>query len=211
MSSSQKEQEQAIALAGVFQAAALVHQMATKGMVSQDSFETSIGSILNTNPSSTLDVYSGNTYGLNLGMRTLRSFMNKEPDANTHILRYAMSILYLEKRLRKDPEMLNAIGQRLDQVQMQSHHFSITHENVIASIASLYQDTISTFSFRIQVQGEPNILRQTGNADKVRALLFAGIRSGILWHQLGGRRWKLLFSRKRVINALDAAARSGMH
>lgn len=211
MSSSNKEQEQAIALAGVFQAAALVHQLANKGMVSQDSFETSIGSILNTEPDSVIDVYGGNTYGLNLGIKTLRSFMNKEPDANTHILRYAMSILYLEKRLRKNPDMLNAIGQRLDQVKMQSHHFSTTHENVVASIASLYQDTISTFSFRIQVQGEPNILRQAGNADKVRALLFAGIRSGILWHQLGGRRWKLLFSRKKVVRALEDAARSGLH
>ncbi|MBB1487700.1 high frequency lysogenization protein HflD [Oceanospirillum sediminis] len=211
MSLSNREQEQAVALAGVFQAAALVHQLANKGMVSQDSFETSIGSILNTDPESTLAVYGDNTYGLNLGMRTLRSFMNKESDANTHVLRYAMSILYLEKRLRKNPDMLNAIGQRLDQIKMQSNHFSTTHENVIASIASLYQDTISTFSFRIQVQGEPDILRRPGNADKVRALLFAGIRSGILWHQLGGRRWKLLFGRKKVIRALDDATRSGMH
>jgi len=208
MSSSHKDQEQAIALAGVFQAAALVHQLANKGMVSQDSFEASIGSILNTSPESTIDVYGGNTYGLGLGIKTLRSFMNKDAEASTHILRYAMSILYLEKRLRKDPEMMAAIGQRLDQVTMQSHHFSPTHENVIASIASLYQDTISTFSFRIQVQGEPNILRQAGNADKVRAMLFAGIRSGILWHQLGGRRWKLLLTRKRVLRALEDATRS---
>lgn len=204
MSSNQKEQDQAIALAGVFQAAALVHQLANKGMVSQDSFETSIGSILTTDPERTIEVYGGTAVGLHLGIKTMRSFINKEAEASTHILRYAMSILYLEKRLRKDPQMLNAIGQRLEQIKMQSNHFSVTHENVIASIAALYQDTISTFSFRIQVQGEPNILRQAGNADKVRALLFAGIRSGILWHQLGGRRWKLLIMRKKIIRALDS-------
>lgn len=207
MSSEQKEQDQAIALAGVFQAAALVHQLSNKGMVSQDSFETSLGSIITTDPARTIDVFGGTTAGLALGIKTMRSFINKEAEASTHILRYAMSILYLEKRLRKNPQMLNAIGQRLEQVKMQSNHFSITHENVIASIAALYQDTISTFSFRIQVQGEPNILRQAGNADKVRALLFAGIRSGILWHQLGGRRWKLLIMRKKIIRALDSLDR----
>ncbi|OPX54126.1 high frequency lysogenization protein [Oceanospirillum multiglobuliferum] len=204
MSSNQKEQDQAIALAGVFQAAALVHQLANKGMVSQDSFEASIGSIMATDPERTIDVFGGSPAGLSLGIKTMRSFINKEAEASTHILRYAMSILYLEKRLRKDPQMLSAIGPRLEQIKMQSHHFSTTHENVIASIAALYQDSISTFSFRIQVQGEPNILRQAGNADKVRALLFAGIRSGILWHQLGGRRWKLLIMRKKIIRALDS-------
>ncbi len=207
MSSTRQDQEQALALAGVFQAAALVHQLANKGMVGQDSFETSIASILETDPENTLAVYGGSAQGLHLGIRTLRGFVNKDNDTSTHVLRYAMSILYLEKRLRKDNQMLNAIGQRLEQVKMQSHHFSNTHENVIASIASLYQDTISTFSFRIQVQGEPNILRQNTNAEKVRALLFAGIRSAILWHQLGGRRWKLLLGRKKILRALDDVAR----
>lgn len=207
MSSSRQDQEQALALAGVFQAAALVHQLANKGMVDQDSFATSIQSIIVTDPGNTLEVFGGDTHGMSLGIRTLRGFVNKDSEASAHILRYAMSILYLEKRLRKDGSMLNAIGQRLEQVKMQSHHFSGTHENVIANIASVYQDTISTFSFRIQVQGDPNILRQSGNAEKVRALLFAGIRSAILWHQLGGRRWKLLLARKKILRALDDLAR----
>lgn len=207
MSSSRQEQEQALALAGVFQAAALVHQLANKGMVDQEHFATSINSILETDPEDTLAVYGGSAQGVSMGIRTLNSFVNKDAEASSHVLRYAMSILYLEKRLRKDGRMLNAIGQRLEQIKLQSHHFSPTHENVIAGIASLYQDTISTFSFRIQVQGEPNILRQNTNAEKVRALLFAGIRSAILWHQLGGRRWKLLLARKKILSALDDLSR----
>ncbi|MEK7758734.1 MAG: DUF489 family protein, partial [Pseudomonadota bacterium] len=35
-------------------------------------------------------------------------------------------------------------------------------------------------------------------ADKVRAALLAGIRSAVLWRQLGGRRWQLLFSRGKL-------------
>ncbi|MDX1397057.1 MAG: DUF489 family protein [Oceanospirillum sp.] len=50
-------------------------------------------------------------------------------------------------------------------------------------------------------------MRQNSNAEKVRALLFAGIRSAILWHQLGGRRWKLLLGRKKILRALDDVSR----
>jgi len=33
--------------------------------------------------------------------------------------------------------------------------------------------------------------------DKVRAALLASVRSAVLWHQLGGRQWQLLISRKQ--------------
>lgn len=45
-------------------------------------------------------------------------------------------------------------------------------------------------------------LQDSRNADKVRALLLAGIRSAMLWRQLGGRRWQLLFSRRKLLDQL---------
>ncbi|MCW9047867.1 MAG: DUF489 family protein, partial [Gammaproteobacteria bacterium] len=47
-------------------------------------------------------------------------------------------------------------------------------------------------------------LSQTNNANKVRALLFAAVRSAVLWRQCGGSRWQLLLSRKKYI---ESAAR----
>jgi len=35
-------------------------------------------------------------------------------------------------------------------------------------------------------------------ANRIRALLLAGIRSAVLWYQLGGRRWRLVIYRKRI-------------
>ncbi|HKM37225.1 MAG TPA: DUF489 family protein, partial [Thiopseudomonas sp.] len=40
-------------------------------------------------------------------------------------------------------------------------------------------------------------------AAKVRALLFAGIRSARLWRQLGGRRWHLLTKRGAMLHELN--------
>jgi high frequency lysogenization protein len=48
------------------------------------------------------------------------------------------------------------------------------------------------------VNGEHGHLGNPVVAAKVRAALFAGIRSAFLWHQLGGNRWQLLFSRKKI-------------
>ncbi len=45
-------------------------------------------------------------------------------------------------------------------------------------------------------------LQQTDNAAKIRALLLAGIRSARLWRQLGGHRWQLIFSRRKLLATL---------
>ena len=108
----------------------------------------------------------------------------------------------LERQLDKRGDMLQVVGSRLDQIQAQADHFGVTHENVIASFGGLYQDTLSTFRQRIQVQGDMRHLQQTDNASKIRALLLSGIRSERLWRQLGGHRWQMVFSRRKMLDAL---------
>lgn len=197
-------QRQTLALAGVFQAAQLVHDLATRGLVDQHTFASSIGSILITDPETTADIYGGDFFNLHTGATTLRKVLLKDSSIAPQVLHYAMGILVLNTKLAKNQPMLTAIGQRLDTVKSQAMHFNPTHENVLAALAGLYQDTLSTLSYRIQVKGNPTILQQTGNADKVRSLLLAGIRSAMLWSQSGGKRWKLLFSRKKILQDLDA-------
>jgi high frequency lysogenization protein len=51
---------------------------------------------------------------------------------------------------------------------------------------------------RIHVKGVPEHLRKQDVADKIRALLLSGIRSALLWQQLGGRRWHLFVYKKRI-------------
>ncbi len=75
---------------------------------------------------------------------------------------------------------------------------------VINKIDGLYQETISSISPRIIVQGDQGFLTNTDNASKIRTLLLAGIRSAVLWNQLGGSKWKLLFSRKKYLHAAQS-------
>jgi high frequency lysogenization protein len=54
------------------------------------------------------------------------------------------------------------------------------------------------------VDGEHHILNVQENADKIRALLLAAVRSAVLWRQCGGSRWQMLFKRDQLIAEAEA-------
>lgn len=195
--------EQLIALAAVFQAAALVDKLARTGQVSEADTACLLGSLLVRDPKSTLEVYGGDDLNLREGYKALASALERNPASlQRDPLRYALALLGLERQLAKRDDLLQVIGNRLDQIQQQVGHFGLTHDNVVSSCGALYQDTISTFRQRIQVQGDMRFLQQAAVAAKVRALLLTGIRSARLWRQLGGHRWQLVFSRSKLLKEL---------
>ncbi|HSC83363.1 MAG TPA: high frequency lysogenization protein HflD [Pseudomonas sp.] len=195
--------EQLIALAAVFQAATLVDKLARTGQASEADTGCLLGSLLVRDPQSTLEVYGGDDLNLREGYKALASALERNPASlQRDPLRYALALLGLERQLAERDDMLQLIGTRLDQIQQQVGHFGLTHDNVVSSCGALYQDTISTFRQRIQVQGDMRFLQQAAVAAKVRALLFTGIRSARLWRQLGGHRWQLVFSRGKLLKEL---------
>ncbi|WP_432694956.1 lysogenization protein HflD [Marinobacterium sp. YM272] len=223
---ARQHDEQAIALAGLFQAVSLVEQIARRGMVAQNSFETSIASLFASNPKLTEDVYGGARdlpYNLSLGLKQMQELVDKRAGGiNPDVMRYALTLIQLERKLAARPDMMDEIGKRLDQLEQKARYFGeqpsdestatdtapadpsiYTHSNVIAGIASLYQDTLSTFTIRVQVGGDPRHLQNSENAARIRALLLAGIRAVILWRQVGGKRWHLFFFRSRVRPSLQ--------
>jgi len=188
--------DKTIALAGIFQSASLVTQIASKGIVDSHDLETAVRSTLNMNPSSTAAVYNG-VDNLRTGFHTLSSHLGEgayQRDANT--ARYVISLLHLSRKLLKNDAMLATISQRLERVQEQVDMFGVTHDNTLANLASIYSDTISTLSPKVIVTGEDSYLTSPGNADKIRAILLSGIRSGILWLQVGGSRWQIVLKRR---------------
>ncbi len=213
---SRNQDEQTIALAAMYQAAALVDQIANRGMFAQSSFETSINSLFEMNPSSTEQIFGGKEtlpHNLSLGLKTLLDNINKNgAERSAQVNYYVISMIMLQQKVAKDPKMLALLGERLSVLQhktekyfshqQDSQHPNYTHTNVVAGLEGLYQDTISTFSFRIKVQGDPRHLQNSENAAKVRALLLAGIRAAILWRQVGGKRWHLLFFKANLKQSL---------
>jgi len=200
---------QNIALAAVAQSAALVHRIATRGEAPQADLAACINPLLELDPDSLGEVYP-RVADLSLGLRTVQSIFSSERDAEqSEVVRYTLGMLLLRNRLTADNDMQRRIRERLALIDplhgsdaalddTDPEFAQSQQERVFRQLAGLYQDTISTLSYRIQVQGKVEHLKDEIVANRIRALLLAGIRSAVLWYQLGGRRWRLLLYRKRI-------------
>lgn len=197
---------QTIALAGIAQAAMLVQQMATRGTADQAAMEASIGSILKIDSDSVADIYGG-LEGLRLGLAQLGGQLSGEKPPDRDQARYAASIVFLERKVRERKDMLDTIQAGIKKAQAQSEQFGLLHDNVIANLGSLYQETLSTLQPRIMVNGDQALLMRGDIASKIRALLLAGIRSAVLWRQCGGSRWKFIFYRGKIQDELENLVR----
>jgi high frequency lysogenization protein len=194
-----------LALAGLFQAARLAQQLAREGRAEPSALAASVQSLLIIDAPTTESVYGG-VRGVRPGLELLRDKLaGGNTDANdVEIARYVIGIIHLEGQLRRRPEIQDAIRRGIEATREQMKFFEAAengetlHPRLVEKLAELYTQTISTLTPRIMVNGEHGHLSNPLIAARVRAALFAGIRSAFLWHQLGGSRWQLLFSRKKI-------------
>lgn len=192
------------ALAGLFQATELVHRLAYTGRADEDDFETCIKSLFVEEPPNTVSVF-GDITRLRTGLTSLLEQLGgnggapNRPQRQIYSMKYAIGVMVLERKLQKQPAMLQQVFDGIERARQQATHFSPTHENVIASLAHTYSETISTLAPRIMVNGEHTHISNPATANRIRALLLAAIRAAVLWRQCGGNRWQLLLRRKRIL------------
>jgi high frequency lysogenization protein len=188
-----------MALGGLFQAVALVQQVAREGNAEPEPFESSISSVFRIDAENADAVYGGSAR-IERGLQILcRQLGRDKAQQDAEIMRYAVSLLFLERQLVRNARMLGRVRQGIEVATQQSEHFAVTHENVLARLADTYASTVSQLQPRIMVQGKPQYLNTPTNANRIRALLLAGMRSAVLWRQLGGNRLRLLWTRRQIV------------
>ena len=191
--------DRTLALAGVFQAASLVDQIANKGMANNAIIENTLETLFKFDAASVEDVYGG-VIGVQHGLKVMcDQFSASRAARDINITRYVVSLLVLEKKLSANQAMLAQLREQLEAIENQLEFFSLGHDVLFTKLAEVYKTTISTLGPKIMVQGDHPYLSNEHNASKVRALLLAGIRSAVLWRQCGGNRWQILFGRKKMI------------
>ena len=197
--------DKALALSGIFQSAALVQQLSRTGELPSQYLEASLKSIFSLNPSSIVDVYGGESK-LGLGIETLHKVLADNDTARyADAIRYSIGILHVEKMLKKNDDLLSVLRSRLETTESQLIHFDgVTNASVIAKLADIYVDTVGSLRYRIQVKGNPQQLQRDSVANQVRAILLSGVRSAMLWRQLGGSRIQLLIGKKGLITSLES-------
>ncbi|MDN4503398.1 high frequency lysogenization protein HflD [Alteromonadaceae bacterium BrNp21-10] len=193
------------ALAGVCQAAQLVQQIARNSQVDSSAMEASLNSLLMVDADSTEEVFGG-IKNLTIGFRVLATQLgNKSANKDAELTRYIAGILQLERKLTSKSSKMNELGERITQLQRQQSLFDINDAQMLSNIASVYTDIISKLGPRIQVAGNPALLKQPAVQDKVRALLLSGIRAAVLWRQLGGKRRQILLNRQKILSGAEMA------
>jgi high frequency lysogenization protein len=195
------QEERTIALAGIFQNCQQVQQLASTGKIDSFYLKIAVTAIINTDPKNTLAVFDGIT-NIRKGLSLIQQQLgNSNNERDVELTRYSISVLFLANKLLKNQNMLTKMSDGIEKTRNQIEHFGIEHANIYASLGGLYSDTISQLNPRIMISGEPEFLNNPDNANKIRTLLLASIRSAVLWQQLGGSRWQLLFKRKKIISS----------
>jgi high frequency lysogenization protein len=196
--------EQTLTLAAICQSAALVQTLSRTGTIDNDELAIMLRSVLETSPKCTLAVYGDCYQNLSRGFQVITDHLGSDAkQKDPELTRYIVSLIALERRLTKQPKLLAELAKRITQIDRQLQHFELTDETIIASIASIYSDIISPLSSKIQIAGEPAILKQLPNQHKIRALLLAGVRAAVLWRQVGGKRRTILFSRSKLLECAN--------
>jgi high frequency lysogenization protein len=195
--------ESNIALAGLCQAAALVKKIARGSEFDNQTLMTSLNSITITNSENTEQVF-GDTSQLTLGYQTLiEQLSGQSTNKDVEITRYIANLLSIERKLSSSKKSMAALGERISNVQRQQLHLDLTNNQELSNLASIYTDVVSPVARKIQVAGEPEMLKLPDNQHRVRALLLAGVRAAVLWRQLGGKRRHILFSRQQIIDSAE--------
>ncbi|MBL8251686.1 MAG: high frequency lysogenization protein HflD [Candidatus Competibacter sp.] len=194
----QTDHDRTIALAGLLQAVELVRAIARRGHANAEDVDTCLGSLLKIDAPSSSAIYGG-SHRLRAGLRLLEQQLSNPRDME--ITRYAVALLGLERKLARRGDLLKAIGEGLEDIIQNLTHFPINHSNTVARFADLYLKNVSTLSPRIMVNGDQIHLNNPENANRIRALLLAGIRAATLWRQSGGGRLTLLLRRNTLLRA----------
>jgi len=195
---AQREKERALALAALVQAACLVERLAQSGKVDETYFKQTFDALLDKNYIAERSFYHGAT--------KLKSLLRGHEISHAkNILSHASTLIAIEKQLHKDAPMLSTIADGMSRIHKQAQYFgSPYHTNIIAAVSHLYGETISTRNPRVIVRGKPEFLKQAHNTDRIRCLLFSGIRAASAWRTNGGNTFRLVFGRKKIIQHLKS-------
>jgi len=198
--------QRATALAALTQATYLVDCIARKGLADAEDFRIMTESIFadSAEHQSVADLYGGIDHlstGLRLSIKILRG--DSLQQAKT-LMAYSASLLTLERRLSKNKDIRQKLADGMIRVGKQHQYFGdAVHVNVIAAIADLYGETISTIKPRVIVRGKSEHLSQLANTQRVRTQLMAGLRAAHIWHKHGGGHLSLLIRRKALLHELE--------
>lgn len=190
--------ERVIALAGIYQALNAVIRIARHGSADADAMEPCLYSLFQVDAEDVNAVF-GEPGAVANGARQLIAQLTGQPERNLELTRYAVQVIKLERGLARRPDLIALIAAGIQEAEAKREHFALQHPNMLAYLADIYSNSLSHLEPRIMIQGESLHLSNPDNQNRVRALLLAAVRAAMLWRQLGGSRWGILFKNREIL------------
>ena len=185
-----------IALAGLFQAIALVRAIALRGGCDAAAMRQSLASVFRIDADSPADVYGG-IGNLRLGLETLITQLDEHDKRDVALTGMALSVLRLERSLAARPDVLRTLREQIQGMAGLAAQAEAGQVDLAAQLARLYTESLSRLKPRIMVEGNPQFLNQSTQVNQIRALLLAAVRAAVLWRQLDGSQLRLVFRRRQ--------------
>lgn len=203
--------DKVMALAALAQAGKIVTQLAAEPQHDESALRASARSLLILHPRDLDQVFAG-VDGLSLGLKTMQTLLKGQALQSIQakeLIRYLMAMDQLADRLNMSESTQAVIGRGLEEISVRFSSIAQINEQIeldavpqaefddfYMQLGSLYQKSLSQLPPQIIVRGAKGYLQDEASVVRVRSALFAGARAAYLWHQQGGRRWQLLFSRR---------------
>jgi high frequency lysogenization protein len=185
-----------IALAGLFQALALTRQVAWRGDCDVTAMRAILGSILRIDAESAAAVFGG-VAKLRLGLQTLIAHLDAQNGRDLTLTRMAIGVLRLERSLALRTDTRENLRRSLAELAPRLGEVEAGTADLTQPLAQLYLTHLSPLRPRVLVEGDPRFLTQAYPVSQIRALLLGAVRAAVLWRQLGGSPWRLLFHQRQ--------------
>lgn len=192
MIGSNYSSERLLALAGVASCATLIDELATSGHADDKELEFFISAFLDISPSSATKVLQPHD-SYHKGLQLLSHFSQSGSEKDRRLLLYSLQTIQLMQQFMKRGDLVAMLAEELPQIA--AHE---TLDDRLLAMGSLYEKSVSTLPFRIQIRGSQGYLRQGPVAQKIRGTLFCGIRFALLWQQQGGSKLDFVLRKANI-------------
>ncbi|QCI23033.1 lysogenization regulator HflD [Buchnera aphidicola (Macrosiphum gaurae)] len=192
-----------LSLAGIFQSAHLVQQLAHSGKCDSNAFSICLKSILEINPTSVIAIYGNHEKNLLIGLKMLLSTLTFSSFSYSYIelIKYILNMMTIERKLKNNRMAIYSLTNKIAVISNE-YYSDCNTKNLTSKLAKLYLKIISSLGSRILVRGVKNFLKDLQIQEKIRCLLFSGIRSIVLWRQYGGNQLQLIYFRYFIIKKI---------
>ncbi|WP_261979468.1 high frequency lysogenization protein HflD [Buchnera aphidicola] len=189
-----------LSLAGIFQSAYLVQELAHSGKCDSNAFSICLKSILEMNPTSIITIYGNHEKNLIIGLKILVSTLTFSTFSYSYfeLIKYIFNMMIIERKLKNNRIAIYSLKNKISVISNE-YRLNCNIENLTSKIARLYLEIISSLGSRILVNGVKNFLQDLRIQEKIRCLLFSGIRAIVLWKQFGGSKLQLIYFRYFII------------